>query len=242
MPFKFKDILTLGNLLAGFISIIFALEGEVLWGCYAIIGGYIFDCIDGYIARVLGGSNRFGAEFDNIADFMTYSVAPGFLFFSAYKGLGLSRFGWLIILFVSSLPIITGAIRFARFNIKRIEYPGIWFGLPRPASCMIIITFLASHLFEEEFIRFLGIPLVIFLGVMNLGLFPFVGHHKRVFPVWLKFVLAGIIITTILAIPFSLFWDVAFFWTLMYPLTQWIIISKEERREIREFVREWKKG
>jgi hypothetical protein len=36
------------------------------------------------------------------------------------------------------------------------------------------------------------------------------------------------------------FWDVGLIWMILYPLTQWTLISPQERQRIREFVRRWK--
>jgi CDP-diacylglycerol--serine O-phosphatidyltransferase len=58
-------------------------------GSWLIALSIICDGLDGKLARALGSSTHFGAEFDSLADFVAFGVVPGFLIWQA----GLQSFG-----------------------------------------------------------------------------------------------------------------------------------------------------
>jgi phosphatidylserine synthase len=243
--FQWKDAVTLCNAAAGFAAMVLCLDGHPVWASAAIMIGYFFDAIDGTVARLFGaGPTRFGGELDNTCDLITYSVAPGVLIFATYR----DRIGFWGAALLGAVPVLTGTVRFARFNIKRLEFPGIWFGMPRPASALATVFFLNSHLFQHvPHADEAGIVLIVALGIWNLGLYPFVGHHKRRWRRWVAVLLFGLVLGSVLAsVPLSIFmdvvvfWDVGLIWMILYPVAQWTLISPEERARIRAFVREWK--
>ena len=92
--FGVKDLFTVVNALAGVAALALCAEGHWLWACYAVAAGYAADMVDGSVARALREANRFGAEFDTAADFVTQAVAPALIVYLAYRdapaALGLS--------------------------------------------------------------------------------------------------------------------------------------------------------
>src|SRR5436190_3395523 len=84
-------LLTLGNVLAGFVAISYAVDAaskpiesaarEALWmkAAWAIFVGMICDVLDGRVARLTGMASSFGAELDSLADMITFGVAPAVL-------------------------------------------------------------------------------------------------------------------------------------------------------------------
>jgi CDP-diacylglycerol--serine O-phosphatidyltransferase len=84
------SLFTLGNCLAGFVSINYAARGignempTVFASNYAIAGYFIFlamvfDMFDGFVARLTGSASDFGAELDSLADMVSFGLAPAFL-------------------------------------------------------------------------------------------------------------------------------------------------------------------
>ena len=71
------SLLTTGNLAAGFYAIVKSGTGDPLMGSYAIFVAGVFDILDGRAARMTGSESRFGAEYDSIADTVSFGVAPG---------------------------------------------------------------------------------------------------------------------------------------------------------------------
>ena len=81
------SLLTTGNLAAGFFAIVKASTGEPLVASYAVFVAAVFDVLDGRAARLLGNESRFGAEYDSIADTVSFGVAPAVIAFHAGGGL-----------------------------------------------------------------------------------------------------------------------------------------------------------
>jgi CDP-diacylglycerol--serine O-phosphatidyltransferase len=124
--------------------------------------------LDERIARLTHTCSRFGLEFDSLADIVAFGVAPAMLlYFQIVRHYG--RFGIL----VSSLFVIFGAIRLARFNVtdSRSE-PEVFIGLPIPTAAIFITSFsilFSMHQLESHGAGLLVLTLgVAFLMVSNI--------------------------------------------------------------------------
>jgi len=69
-------ILTVGNLLAGFASILMALEGRFLFAFWLVFAAAVLDGLDGRVARLTGAVTRFGGQLDALCDAVSFAVAP----------------------------------------------------------------------------------------------------------------------------------------------------------------------
>jgi CDP-diacylglycerol--serine O-phosphatidyltransferase len=275
MFFKTKDLMTVGNIGGGLAAVIVSMEGMsaaakggpdaastyVFWAAACIMIAWTFDAFDGVVARALGQMNEFGAEFDNVADLVAYSVAPSFILYLAYRhvadlpGLGRGSMGQTILAAVLSLvPAVFGCIRFARFNLFKLDLKGIWIGFPRPAAALVIIALVNSHLWPNSgIVQWLGVPLVVFLGFMNLSRIPFIGHHGRRFTWYLAIILNGVWMTVVIAVVLGLVADLlgwmilppnfAFDWVLIwlscYLFIAWFDIPTATVEKIRELTSAW---
>jgi CDP-diacylglycerol--serine O-phosphatidyltransferase len=161
------NLMTAGNLFCGFMALInciqarlaeTALSGEYLgvsaaghyhYAVYFIFGAALFDMLDGRLARMGGRESLFGAEFDSIADVVSFGVAPAFLMFylilSPTQGYENFRyFGW----FVGFVYLLCAAMRLARFNVitNPLLHPGKkdsnrdFVGLPVPAAAITVAS------------------------------------------------------------------------------------------------------
>ena len=65
---KIPTLLTLLNLIFGFLSIVLVLQGRVLEGVLVLFASFFFDLMDGLIARMFGWESRIGVELDSLAD------------------------------------------------------------------------------------------------------------------------------------------------------------------------------
>src|ERR1700722_7442103 len=129
------NLMTAGNLFCGFMSVInciqarladFSPSGEYLgataaehyrYAVFFIFGAAAFDMLDGRLARLGGRESLFGAEFDSIADVVSFGMAPALLMFflilSPSQGIPWFReIGW----FVGFAYLLCAAVRLARFN------------------------------------------------------------------------------------------------------------------------------
>lgn len=297
MFFKAKDLMTVGNIGGGIAAIIVSmngigaaaaasvgLEGEaaaaasfkagspwLFWASMCILFAWFFDAFDGKVARWLHQMNRFGSEFDNVADLVAYSVAPSFVVYFAYSkvlmlpGLENSPVAQeAIAVIIGSLPVISGCIRFARFNTVRMEVPGFFIGFPRPASALLIVSLLNSHLMEMSLMmRWFGVAMVLFLAFMNLTLWPFISHHGKPFSSHLKFVLHCVWMTVAFSfltcivipvvgglvgakieplMPTNLVLDWVLVWLCFYVSVAFLEIPAVSFRHVREVTAFWNKG
>lgn len=161
------QLLTTGNLAAGFLAIIRASNGDVMGASYAIFVAALFDILDGRAARMTGNVSRFGAEYDSIADTVSFGVAPAVLAFHAGQ---IADLGWAggVMTFVYTA---CASLRLARFNVQSGRYLYRFDGMPTPAGAGMVL----SAVWFKDFLvgpdQGLGLhPLVPAFGVVLLGL------------------------------------------------------------------------
>lgn len=76
------------SLLLGIASIVTSQIGELEFAAWLIVWCGLLDTIDGVAARLLKATSNFGAEFDSMADLISFGVAPGVLIFNAGLQIG----------------------------------------------------------------------------------------------------------------------------------------------------------
>jgi CDP-diacylglycerol---serine O-phosphatidyltransferase len=154
-------ILTTGNLAAGFYSITLSASGQLDRAALALIFAGICDMLDGRVARMANATSRFGAEYDSIADSVSFGVAPALLAFSAGALQELGWTGWVL----AFLYAACAALRLARFNVSPGRYSGRFEGLPSPAAAGMIL----SSVWFGGFLRESGLPLGVPAGLAGVG-------------------------------------------------------------------------
>lgn len=136
------NILTMLGLCAGLTSMRFALEGRFGAAVVAVLVAACIDGLDGRLARLLKATSRFGAEFDSLADFCCFGVAPAFiLFLWSLHGVG----GWGFV--PCMMFAVCMALRLARFNAALDSPPSarhayvynFFTGVPAPAGAGIVL-------------------------------------------------------------------------------------------------------
>jgi CDP-diacylglycerol--serine O-phosphatidyltransferase len=161
------QLLTTANLAAGFYAIIKASGGDVLTASYAIFFAALFDLLDGRAARMTGNVSRFGAEYDSIADTVSFGVAPAVIAFHAGGISSLGWAGWVMTFAYTACA----SLRLARFNVSSGRYQGRFDGLPTPAGAGLIVSAVWFKNFLVGPEVGLGLPPILpALGVMSLGL------------------------------------------------------------------------
>jgi CDP-diacylglycerol--serine O-phosphatidyltransferase len=134
------NILTMLGLCAGLTSMRFALEGRFGAAVVAIALAACIDGLDGRLARLLKATSRFGAEFDSLADFLCFGVAPSFLLY-LWSLEPLRGFGFTPCLMFA----VCMALRLARFNAALDAGPHAAYtyhfftGVPAPAGAGLVL-------------------------------------------------------------------------------------------------------
>jgi CDP-diacylglycerol--serine O-phosphatidyltransferase len=141
------NALTLGNLTAGFVSVILSGSGTpegVRVAAILILVAALLDGLDGQTARLLKVDSLIGKELDSLADCVAFGVAPACLAYRVYlSGFPVAIAGSRIdlgTLLVAVFPVCA-AYRLARFNVK--SSPHSFSGLPSPvAGVLVALTIL----------------------------------------------------------------------------------------------------
>ena len=134
------NLFTSMNMFCGFLSIINASQGKFIYASWLIIIAAIFDALDGIVARITNSTSALGVELDSLSDVVSFGAAPAYLIY-AIELFKLNAFGVLI----SSLVMIAGGFRLARFNVQLVGLDKSFFkGLPIPTSALTIATFVIT--------------------------------------------------------------------------------------------------
>lgn len=163
------NLMTAGNLFCGFVAVIKCIQARMLadggefaamhaqqtWialytqAVWLILAAVVFDSLDGRLARLGGRTSLFGAEFDSLADIVSFGMAPALMVFflilaprEEYQWF--RELGWL----VAFIYLLCGAVRLARFNVitnpllhrSETESNKDFVGLPIPAAAGTIAS------------------------------------------------------------------------------------------------------
>jgi CDP-diacylglycerol--serine O-phosphatidyltransferase len=260
------NLMTAGNLLCGFLALTFIVqvvpdptgsEGPVfsatdiekiknaLW---LIMGAFVFDGLDGRIARLVGKESPFGLQFDSLADIISFGAAPAFLMqrvilhdFNVVS----ERLG----LVVASVYLLCGALRLARYNcLSAMPDSGNsreFLGFPIPASAAMVASLTMFLVWLEEknlptsSWRWVLLALLVFLSVMMVSEVKYPSFKKLDFRSrrpFTKFVAAVVVVACFV-----------FLWKYLVPIvlplifTSYLVygfvrprLSRKLRREIEE--------
>lgn len=128
------NLLTTAGLFSGFYAVVMSMNGHFEHAAIAIFIAMIFDGLDGRVARITNTQSAFGAEYDSMADMLSFGVAPALV---AYNfGLSsLGKFGWL----AAFIYVACAALRLARFNTQVGKADTSYFqGLASPAAAAVV--------------------------------------------------------------------------------------------------------
>jgi len=144
--FHLADWLTLGNAFCGtgaiFAAMRYLQEGgvrDLLIGMALIPLAFIFDALDGKVARWRQQQSVLGRELDSLADVISFGVAPAALAYACGMQGG---WDWLIL----SYFVCCGVSRLARYNVtaeslseggQKVKY---FEGTPIPTSLVLVIV------------------------------------------------------------------------------------------------------
>lgn len=144
--------ITIGAILAGYVSILETFHGEYATAAGFIVAACVLDMFDGRVARAMNATSEFGVEFDSLADLVNYGVAPALLFyFLFFETWGIPG------IILSFLPVCCAAIRLARFNVTSDpDIPTRYFiGLPTTIAALVLAGFVIfiqslSHYYDAS--------------------------------------------------------------------------------------------
>lgn len=131
------NLFTTAGLFAGFYAIIAAVDGHFANASIAIFIAMIMDGLDGRVARMTHTESEFGAEYDSMADMVSFGIAPA-LIIHQWALTSWGKIGWLGAFVFAACA----ALRLARFNTKVASADKRYFqGLASPAAAALIAGF-----------------------------------------------------------------------------------------------------
>lgn len=160
---QIPNFVTLLNLFAGCLAIVFALQTEAVtiyvndnfessfnvperltWAAICIFAAAIIDFFDGFVARMFNATSEMGKQLDSLSDVVSFGVAPGVILYQLLRfsyareedGLNTS----LLLLLPAFLVSCAAAWRLAKFNIDT-QQTYHFRGVPTPAIGLLIASF-----------------------------------------------------------------------------------------------------
>ena len=167
------SVLTTFGMFAGFYSIISSINGDFTIAALSILIAMFWDTLDGRVARLTNTQSAFGAEYDSLADLVSFGLAPALLVYqwTLYE---LGRFGWL----AAFVYLACAALRLARFNTQvGIADKRYFQGLPSPAAAGVIASMIWLKIwtfasFDSDVISlgyYLGAGITILCGLLMVS-------------------------------------------------------------------------
>ena len=157
------------SLLLGLGSIVTSQLGELEFAAWLIVWCGLLDTLDGVAARILNATSSFGAEFDSMADLISFGAAPAILVVHAgldVGGITQDSGQFQLLLAAAGLFTLAGAMRLARFNLTSGEGEAGWFrGVPITAAGGGLLSSLVLVLIYHEDLA-ASLPLQLYLPVL----------------------------------------------------------------------------
>ncbi|WP_207063670.1 CDP-diacylglycerol--serine O-phosphatidyltransferase [Motiliproteus sp. SC1-56] len=128
------NLFTSAALFSGFFAIIAGMNGAFEKAAIAIFVSMVLDGLDGRVARMTNTQSEFGAQYDSLADMVSFGVAPALVAFSWTLG-SVDKLGW----FAAFVYVAGAALRLARFNTQIGSVDKRFFiGLPSPSAAAVV--------------------------------------------------------------------------------------------------------
>ncbi len=199
------NFFTAGNMFCGFMALcqcieakysetLVAANAKYMFAVYLIFGACVFDLFDGRMARMFKKESLFGAEFDSIADTVSFGIAPAFLVYflildpersvDSFSGI-IASLGPL----VGFVYLLCVGIRLAKFNVLTNPLvPGNadkgpatdFMGISSPIAAAITASFvlLLTHDPEDasklrEWLPVILIPVMLLVSFLMVTNIPF---------------------------------------------------------------------
>ncbi|WP_028917324.1 CDP-alcohol phosphatidyltransferase family protein [Pseudoxanthomonas sp. J35] len=144
--FRLADWFTLANAFCGtgavFAAMRFLQDGHVrdlLLGMALVPLAFVFDALDGRVARWRKSASTLGRELDSLADVISFGVAPAALAYACGMQGG---WDWLVL----SYFVCCGVSRLARYNVTAEQLSGggdkvrFFEGTPIPTSLLLVVV------------------------------------------------------------------------------------------------------
>ena len=180
------NLFTTAALFAGFFAIVQAMNSRFEWAAIAIFVAMVCDGLDGRIARFTHTQSAFGAEYDSLADMVSFGVAPALVIyvwalkdFSTAQNVPLlgpwltAKMGWI----GAFIYCVCAALRLARFNTQiEVADKRFFQGLPSPAAACLVagmVWAFNEYQIHGTDVKWLAWGVTVFAGFTMVSTFKF---------------------------------------------------------------------
>lgn len=160
------NLFTTAALFCGFYAIVSSINGKFEVAAIAIFVAMLLDGVDGRVARLTNTESDFGAEFDSLADMVSFGLAPALIIY-LWTLSSLGKLGWL----VSFVYVACGALRLARFNTQAEHSDKRYFqGLASPAAAAIVAGLIWNGELVKEYLSIQQLQIVALVVTFLAGI------------------------------------------------------------------------
>ena len=234
------NLFTTACLFAGFFAIVQAMNGRFTDAAIAIFVAMVLDSLDGRVARLTNTTSDFGAQYDSLADMVSFGAAPALVVYM-WSLQSLGKMGWL----AAFVYVAGAALRLARFNTNiGIVDKRFFQGLPSPAAAALLagLVWVATDLRETKWItwsatdlRWVAWSVAVYAGLTMVSSVPFYSFKdlnlRRSVPFVFIFLIALVLVLISQDPPTLVFLAV-----LAYGLSGWVLFfwrkARGERVEV----------
>ena len=164
------NLFTTAALFSGFYAITSAMNGQYEIAAIAIFVAMVLDGLDGRVARLTNTQSAFGAEYDSLADVISFGVAPALVLY-IWSLSSLGKAGWI----AAFVHTAGAALRLARFNTQIATQDKRYFqGLPSPSAAAILAGFVwvcATHGISADSVKYVAMSVAISTGLLMVSNF-----------------------------------------------------------------------
>lgn len=168
--FLLPNLLTTAGLFSGFYAVIASMNNHFESAAIAIFIAMVFDALDGRVARMTNTQSPFGAEYDSMADMVSFGIAPALV---AYNWILVDsgKIGWL----AAFIYTACAALRLARFNTTVDTADKRYFtGLASPAAAGIVAGMVwvgSEYQINPENLSIVGVVITALCGLLMVSNF-----------------------------------------------------------------------
>lgn len=168
------NLLTTAGIFSGFYAVVASMNSQFDAAAIAIFIAMVFDGLDGRVARMTQTQSAFGAEYDSMADMVSFGVAPALVAYN-WALSDLNKLGWL----AAFVYVAGAALRLARFNTQVGATDNRFFlGLPSPSAAAVVAALIwvgeeyqVKEVFNLYFVQGLVAFVTAFSGLLMVSNF-----------------------------------------------------------------------
>ena len=238
------NLFTTAALFCGFYAIVSSINGKFETAAIAIFIAMLLDGVDGRVARMTNTESDFGAEFDSLADMVSFGLAPALIIY-LWTLSSLGKIGWL----VSFVYVACAALRLARFNTQASHSDKRYFqGLASPAAAAMVAGLIWNGELIQQYLSTPALQIValvttFFAGILmvsNVRYHSFKGVNWRSKVPFVTILMFVFVLVFVSAEPALVLFGIFFVYALSGPALTLILLRR--RRAERASLKQQDKG